>query len=204
MICHNEGLVIDEEARDQFARLLPEIQRHVRFRFRHLHRELCEDRTAEAVALAFVMFVRLVADNRTEFAYSTPLSDYAVRQVLAGRQCGTSLNVNDITSRHCQQKTGVHVTSLVQRDRNSGCWQEIVVEDRGAGPADVASTRIDFRDWLATLPPQKRQIAELLATGETTQAVAQRVQLTAGRISQSRRELQMSWNEFQTQVSEEV
>jgi hypothetical protein len=47
-----------------------------------------------------------------------------------------------------------------------------VVEDRNAGPAEVAATRIDFSDWLATLPERNRRIAETLATGECTSSVA--------------------------------
>lgn len=200
MIDHSQDVVIDEDARNQFARLLPEIDRHVRFRFRHLDPELCEDRTADAVALAFEMFVGLVRHQRGKDAFPTPLADFAVRQVSEGRQCGTSQNRHDVTSRYCQHLTGVQVLSLHRNERHSDRWQEWVVEDRSAGPADVASTRIDFRDWLSTLSHKNRQIAELLAAGETTQTVAQQFQLTAGRISQVRRELLRAWNEFQELV----
>ena len=74
------------------------------------------------------------------------------------------------------------------------------MEDRQASPAEVAMTRIDFRDWLQRLSHQKRRIAELLASGETTQSVARQFKLSAGRISQLRRELQTSWEELQEQT----
>ena len=202
MICITQDFVIDEEAREQFSRLLPEIQQNIAFRYRHLKPELREDRTAEAVALAFEMFVRLVQRDKAEVAYAGPLANYAARQVLNGRQCGSPLNVGDITSHYSQQQTGIRGRSLHRFNGESESWQELVVEDRGAGPADVAVTRIDFRDWLQTLSEKKRQVAEILASGETTQAVANRLQLSAGRISQLRRELMEAWNEFQGLVPE--
>lgn len=202
MICASNEFVIDEEAREHFARLLPEIQQSIVFCFRHLKPELREDRTAEAVALAFEMFVRLVQRGKADVAYAGPLANYAARQVLDGRQCGSPLNVRDISSHYSQQQTGIRSHSLHRQDRESGEWRELVVEDRSAGPADVAMTRIDFRDWLQTLGEKNRQVAEILASGETTQAVANRLQLSAARISQLRRELMNAWNEFQGLVPE--
>jgi hypothetical protein len=199
MICAAQEFVIDEESRDHFARLLPEIQQQIAFRFRHLPAERREDQTAEAVGLAFEMFVRLMERGKSELAYPTPLADYACRQAMSGRQCGTSLNIHDITSHHCQRNKGIRGQPIHHRDRDTGCWQELVVEDRQASPADVAATLIDFRAWLATLSNRQRQIAEALAGGESTQEVARQFQLTGGRISQLRRELRDTWNVFQGQ-----
>jgi hypothetical protein len=199
MICAAQEFVIDEESRDHFARLLPEIQQQIAFRFRHLPAERREDQTAEAVGLAFEMFVRLMERGKSELAYAGPLANFACRQVMDGRQCGSSLNLHDITSRHCQSHTGIRERSIHHRDQESGQWQELVVEDRQASPADVAATRIDFRAWLATLSNRQRQIAEALAGGESTQEVARQFQLTGGRISQLRRELRDTWNVFQGQ-----
>ena len=57
--------------------------------------------------------------------------------------------------------------------------------------------RVDFEDWLASLPARDRRVAELLATGEMTQEVARMVGISPGRVSQLRRELAESWQEFQ-------
>lgn len=197
MIAPTQNFVIDEAARERFANLLPQIQRQASRSFRRLNPELREDRIAEAVALAFEMFVRLIERGQPELAYATPLADYAVRRVKAGRQCGTSLNVGDISSRHCQRKTGIRSWSIHRRKRDTGDWREMVVEDRHTGPDEVASTRIDFREWLSTLSGKEREIAELLSTGESTREVAQQHQLSPGRISQLRRKFQSTWNEFQ-------
>ena len=73
----------------------------------------------------------------------------------------------------------------------------MLVEDKHAGPAETAASRIDFADWLRLLPERSRRIAETLATGETTKKAAKRFRVTPGRISQLRRELQQNWQDFQ-------
>ena len=78
-----------------------------------------------------------------------------------------------------------------------GEWKEILLEDRKAGPADTAAARIDIAAWLESLPKKKRRIAALLATGETTKRTAKKFHVSPGRISQTRRELQQAWQEFQ-------
>ncbi len=67
------------------------------------------------------------------------------------------------------------------------------MEDRTAGPAELAASRIDFTDFMKSLGKRTHKIAELLAVGETTNRVAEIIGVTAGRISQIRRELQAKW-----------
>jgi len=71
-------------------------------------------------------------------------------------------------------------------------------EDRSATPAEVATARMDIRAWLETLTPRNREIASLLAVGESTCETAKRFGLSSGRISQLRGELCGSWEKFQT------
>jgi hypothetical protein len=71
------------------------------------------------------------------------------------------------------------------------------VEDRYAGPAEVASTRLDFAAWLEELPKRLRKIALFLAAGETTSAAARRFRRSQGRISQIRRQLYEAWHQYQ-------
>ena len=75
-------------------------------------------------------------------------------------------------------------------------WRKILVEDRRAGPAETAASRIDFTDWLRRLPDTLRAVAELLGAGETTGTTAREFKLSAGRVSQMRRELKDRWEEF--------
>ncbi len=69
-------------------------------------------------------------------------------------------------------------------------------EDRHAGPAETAASRIDFPAWLKTLSRRNCKIALKLAVGETTRKVARLFKVSDGRISQLRRELEQSWRAF--------
>jgi hypothetical protein len=113
-----------------------------------------------------------------------------------GRQVSCKLNGRDLLSRYAQQKQGFQVERLDRYDTEEQGWQETVVEDRHAGPDLVAATRIDFADFLNTLANKQRKIANFLANGETTKAAARKFRLTAGRVSQVRRELKQAWEAF--------
>ena len=177
--------------------MLPTIRENALHRFRHRPRDEREDFVAEAVALAFVMFVRLVERGKAELVYATPLAVYACRQVAVGRRLGSPLNVKDVTSTYCQRRKGVFVERLDRYDVKDGEWREIVVEDRKTTPADIAATKIDFAAWLETLSKRQRRIAETLAVGETTTCTARKFHVSPGRISQLRRQLFDAWQAFQ-------
>ena len=129
--------------------------------------------------------------------YPTPLAQYAIRQYCDGRRVGSRLNIHDVSSSYCQRQKHVTLERLDKFDTGEEAWQEIVIEDKHSGPAEVACVRIDFATWLRRLPGRVRKIAKVLATGETTHAVARRFNVSDGRISQIRKELFLAWQRFQ-------
>jgi len=185
---------------EQFLCLLPGIRRHARVSFRHLQGDARDEAIQDVVAHALVAFIRLVQLGRSEIVYAGPLARFAVARVRDGRRVGGSVNVQDVTSPHCQLHKCIHVQSLDVPDEHVGGWQEILIEDRTATPADIAITRIDFYNWLRSLSRQQRQVAKVLATGETTQGVARRFNISSGRVSQVRRELHDAWRRFQGEI----
>lgn len=122
---------------------------------------------------------------------------YAVKQIRAGRRVGSKLNVRDVMSEYAQQAKRIRVERLNHQIAGEDPWGEILVEDRKAGPAEIAATRIDVTHWLNTLADKQRQVARALAMGETTSNVARAIGVTAGRVSQIRQELSISWDTFQ-------
>ena len=180
----------------KFLVMLPLIRRHAAVSFRHLDAEARAEAVSEAVANALVAFRRLVELGKVDVAYASPLARYAVAQVRAGRRVGTSLNCKDISSLHCQNQKRLTLERLDYYDTEEMCWAEVLVEDRHAGPAQTAASRIDFGNWLGTLPARQRRIASVLATGETTLATARRFRLSPGRVSQLRQELKRGWDVF--------
>ena len=134
-------------------------------------------------------------------AFATPLARYAIQQIRVGRRVGTRLNIKDASSSYAQLAKGFAMDRLDSYDESEGQWSEVVVEDKTAGPAEIASTRIDFAAWLKSLHPKKRRIAQTLAAGETTKEVAGKFQISPGRVSQLRRELQRAWQVFQGELA---
>jgi hypothetical protein len=148
------------------------------------------------MANAFAAYVRLVELGKASLAYPTVLARYAVMQFHAGRRVGTNSNVRDVLSEYCRQQKKITVERLDQFDRDEGAWKEVLVEDRHAGPANTARVRIDFSDWLRSLPAKVRRIAKTLAVGERTDATARKFGVSPGRISRLRGELAVSWRRF--------
>ena len=179
--------------------MLPRIRRIARYAFRHSHPAKREDFVAEVVANVYCAFHRLVTRGQADLAYPTILGWFAVRQVREGRLVGSHLNVRDVMSPYGQRRKGFSVQPLPEASENDD-WQELVVEDRHASPAEVATFKIDFADWLKQLKRSKRQLAVRLAIGETTGDAALRFRLTSSRISQLRKELHQNWDEFQGEL----
>ena len=180
-----------------FEAMLPTIVNYARVAFRHLDADASEEAIQEVVCNCCQAYARLVELKKTEVAHPTVLARFGISQTWEGRKVGGKLNVRDVLHPYCQKKKNLAVERLDQYDREEECWVEAIVEDRTAGPADVAATRIDFSTWLQILPRRLRKIATFLANGETTSAAAKRFCLSQGRISQIRKELFLAWHRFQ-------
>ena len=179
-----------------FMAILPSIRRKARIAFRHLKPEAREDAVQETVANACLAYARLAERGRLDAAHPAVLARYAVAQVNDGRRVGSRLNVREVLSRYAPQRKGFRVERLDCFDAKEGEWEEVIVEDRTAGPAEIVRVRIDFGDWLKTLSRRNRRLAQFLALGNRTTAAAKRFGVGLGRISQLRRAMAQSWGSF--------
>ncbi|MCC7085563.1 MAG: hypothetical protein IT427_11210 [Pirellulales bacterium] len=184
---------------DRFLQFLPRIRSQAQSAFCFKNPDEREELVAETVANAYVAYRRLADQGRAELAYATPLAQYAIRQIRVGRRVGARLNRHEVLSPYARYMQGFKVERLDQPGQPAGTWNEVLLEDRRAGPAETAAARIDLAAWLRMLPTAKRQVAAALATGEPTSAVARRFGVTPGRISQLRRWLRSSWEQFHGQ-----
>ena len=180
-----------------FQDMMPMIETHAKTAFRHLNREAREEAVQEAVCNACCAYARLVEQGKASLAYPSVLARYGVAQTKGGRKVGGHLNCRDVLSEYCQQRKSLSVKRLDKFNKEEDGWHEVIVEDRRTGPAEVAAMRLDFTAWLKSLPSRLRRIAEFLAMGETTAAAARRFRVSAGRISQIRKELFQAWYRFQ-------
>jgi hypothetical protein len=191
------GRVVASACYVKFLSLLPAIKEQARFAFRSEEIERGQELTAEVIANCWAAFVRLVERGLIDVVYATPLAQFAIKQVRDGRRVGAKLNVRDVSSPYCQVHKRLTIERLDKFDDKKGEWKEVLLEDRNAGPAETAAARIDIADWFACLPRRKRRIAETLATGKRTKRAGRSFNVSPGRISQTRRELEAAWREFQ-------
>ena len=182
----------------EFANYLPLFRAHARYVFRFLRAEERNEKVQEAVASAWQSFVRLKQRGKCVAEFSSALARFAAKAVRNGRRVGGPQSSTDVLSPLCQAKRGFIVKSL---DDRSGLKSEIIREalvDNGrAEIADHVAFRLDFPDWVARLSDRSARIAIELAEEKNTAEVARKHGLTAGRISQMRRELATSWQCFQ-------
>jgi hypothetical protein len=181
---------------ERFLEMLPKLRHQARLAFRWLRPEHQDELVQEVLANAYCTFVALVRRGKADVAYATPLANFAIRQVIAGRRVGTKPKLRDVLSRQAHSADGIIVERLDTFDKEEGEWRAALVEDRHATPADIAAARIDVAAWLRSLSQRNRRIAKTLAMGETTSTAAQRFNLTSARISQLRDELRTSWERF--------
>ena len=180
-----------------FLMILPRIQSQAWLAFQGLSFDLKQELQSEVVAHCWKSFARLFELGRHEDVPPMTLAQFAIRAVRSGRRIGASLNINDVTSLYCQNRMGIR-SSL-----NGDNWPESLIADERARPDQLVMARIDFSEWLQTLKPLHRKVAEHLSLGESTHSTARIFNLSPGRISQIRRLLEQSWHSFQTEDGED-
>ena len=171
MIAPLRTTLLDRQAEffhERFLAMLPQIRRQASVALRGLRSEVRQELTQEVVVNAYCAFVRLLRRGKVAAAYPTPLAQYALRQVRAGRRVGCRSNINDILSAYSRRARGLTIARIDQCDERTGMWNQLLVEDCQAGPAETAAARLDISEWLSRLAPRDRRIAETLAAGEST------------------------------------
>ena len=176
--------------------MLPTVRRNAKIAFRHLDAESREDAVAEVIANVTAAFARLVNLGKAHLAFPTVLTRYAISQFRDGRRVGNRFRISEVLSRHAQRKKGFFVERLDHRRKDTGEWNEAIVEDSRTPVPEQVAFRIDFPQWLARLTRRNRKIAEALSLGNTTSDVARHFRMSPGRISQLRAEFYHSWRDF--------
>lgn len=192
------------------TRAFPIVRRYAEAHFRGWRSQEREEAIADAIAIAFVDYIRLCEQGRNPADFPSRIADFAIRQVRSCRRVGQRQNCRDVMSRLAQRQRRFRVTCFSQgghskhhRNGTRPGWQDLVVEGRRSTPAEIAACRIDFAAWLRQLKPRNRRIAQELAGGESVSRIAQRFKLSLPRISQLRREFEESWRTFHGEAESE-
>jgi len=188
--------VVTPEWHDVFLRMAPAIETHAKLVFRGLSSEAKAEAVQNVLCLACAATARLAELGKLDLCYSSVMAQYAVAQTKEGRMVGHTLNCQDVSSEYCRQRKNVVLEQLDRHDTVEETWNEILVEDRNAGPAQIAAVRIDFAAWLKTLKPRTRKIAQFLSKGNRTKETAKKFDMSECRVSQLRQELKAAWELF--------
>lgn len=181
--------------------VLPTVEACAQLQFRRLPPVERDDALSESIAVAMLSYLRLLKRGRNPIAFAGRLAKLAVLRVKSGRIAGSSDRSEDALSRLARQQRGFSVESLdTGRVQTRNGWEGLLVEDRRSSPADIAASRIDFAEWLGRMKHHRRKVAETLAAGFRTEEAALIFNISRGRISQMRREFELSWKEFQREA----
>jgi hypothetical protein len=198
-------------AQEVFLQILGPLTVHARFAFRHVgdfHRR--EDLIQEAVCVAWKWTVRMLEKGKDPRAFPTAVAVHAARHVKSGRTfVGGKGAATDALSRHAQVRCGFAARSIHARaderdlrraagsgERRFETFEEFLSgHDRAPVPEQVAF-KIDFAAWRATQDPRRLKILDAMIAGERTLELAGTFAVSAGRISQFRREFLEAWRAF--------
>jgi hypothetical protein len=148
-------------AHQQFVDALPAMNETIRYNFRGWPRRRRAEAIDAARAACWLAWHGLLARGKDPLVVGvTAIAFNASRYVKNERQfgCGTSgPGGRDIFHHKAQADCGFKIISLdreVGPDRGaaSDAWREWLAEDNSVSPADEAAFRVDFEDWLASLP----------------------------------------------------
>jgi len=177
--------------------VLPRVVAHGRIYFRGLRAERQEECIAEMVALAWKWHLRLAERGKDATRFPTALATFAARAVRCGRKLAGMDRARDALSPLAQQRQGFAVGKLPDRGTLNGSPLEEALRDNTRSPVDEqVAFRLDFPAWLRTLTPRDRRLVEGMALGHRTLDLARRFRLSAGRVSQLRREFKRGWDRF--------
>jgi hypothetical protein len=199
-----------EELQVAFLALVPKIEMRVHMAFAYLN---CAneraDKVAEALALAWKWFVRLHDRGKNAATFPIVFAALVVRAVASGRRIAGGEPTDDVMSKIAQRKHGFSVTLFSSTARPAheiqghphgqkafGALDERLADNTRTPVPEQAAFRIDFPAWLGTLSSRERTMAQAMMRDEGTNDLSRAFGVSAGRVSQLRRELRDGWERF--------
>jgi len=149
------------------------------------------------VALTWRWHLRLAERGKDSTRFPTALATFAARAVRSGRRLAGMDRAIDVLSPLAQRRKGFAVGKLPDCSTLDGSPLDEALRDNIHSPVDEqACFRLDFPAWLRSLPRRDRRLVKGMALGHRTLDLARRFRLSAGRVSQLRREFKRDWDRF--------
>lgn len=191
--------IVLESLQRGFEEAIPTIEKKAKMYFRGMDPDKREEMVADTLALGWKYYLRLHQTGKNPDDFISPLGTFTAKQVAIGRRLTGQLPAKDVSPENAVIRKRFFVSRLPDSDasREENELFIALTDNRRMSPADGAAFKIDYESWRERLGPTKRQIAEELAAGGTTNEVAASQGKSPARISQVRKELADDWNEFQ-------
>lgn len=173
--------------RDQLSADLPELTARIRSYFRRLAIPRAEhaDVLQECFLYLSKQYARFEQRGRLRHYTLSTIAYYAILKTSSKRA-----QTNRKAASHkalCPFRFSETVGAAAGRDGESA--QNNLTDKRTATPYEIVQPRLDFAEYFATLPAQSRTIVDMSLAGESGQTIARKLGLSAGRVSQLRREI---------------
>src|SRR5215510_5377340 len=194
-----------------FLTLLPRILLRGEIVFRHTkcpHQK--EEFLCEMLALTWKWLLRLTEHGKDPLQFPTAIADFAARAVKAGRRlCGNHKGkdvinpmaqrrhdfvVEPLPSSTCRSHEYRYANPHGQQAQDS--FEERLRDNTQTPVPEQVVFRLDFPLWVGSRSERDRRIIADLLPGERTLDVADKYGLSAGRVSQLRREYMQDWRTF--------
>jgi hypothetical protein len=194
-----------------FLSILPRIILHGEVVFRRVrcpHRK--EEYLAEMTALCWRWLVRLARQGKDATRFVSALATFAARQVWSGRRLCGQERAKDAMSGRAQRRRGFRIEPLpastrrpfddfygsVHGQQELDAFEERLRDNTQTPVPEQVSFRLDFPCWLRTRTSRDRKLINDMLQDERTLDLAKKHRLSAGRVSQLRREFMASWERF--------
>ena len=199
-----------QELHIAFLALVPKIEKRARIAFAYLKcANQRADKIAEAVALAWKLFVRLHERGKDVATFPVVFAVFVARAVACGRRLVGVEPAGDVLSQVAQRRHGFSVTLLPDSDAISihevldshapstfDTLEERLANNTQTPVPDQAAFRIDFPEWLRTLSSREKTMVQAMMREEGTNDLSRKFGVSAGRISQIRSNLRTEWAKF--------
>jgi len=139
-----------------------------------------ESQVADSISVGWE-FARRAPDTAT----ASTLARFAVQRVKVRRQF-----------RESERSIDKPIPASRERARRKGLPSDLV--DPADDPAEIVSAVLDFVDWMESLSRRELTVAVASLIGDRTGEIAERLGVTPGAVSQTRRALAEDWLAFRS------
>jgi hypothetical protein len=186
------ALPTDQEIRQEFQNLAPELFSRFRVRFRYLGPEKQDDSTAEALAIAWQTF--LAARRKGKHVAASTLVFYTAKSVLTGRRLAGSSSLDALSETPlAHQRIGRTVSLNGVTDLSVGFYQ-VFGDRRWRWPVvEIVGAKVDFDDFTRQCSRRDCRLMELKAEGWSQVEIADRMGVSPPAICQRLVKLRKDW-----------